>query len=96
MQERFLETPLKNVAAHIDVGYGFGLRKELRIKTWKKKVVRNFGRINEHFLGENGNRFSETPLKSRQKISEKICPPRSSGSASFALTIVWAPLLIFW
>src|SRR6218665_2141332 len=29
--ERFLETTLKNVAAHIDVGYGFGLRKKLRI-----------------------------------------------------------------
>ena len=134
----FRNDPKKNVAAHIDVGYGFGLRKKLRIKTWKrsmtkkkgrqkfwenkwtffgekcrkifrndpkkmlppilmwatdlgygkncvlkpgkgrdtkKKVVRNFGRIDEHFLGENAKRFSETPVKSRKNMSEKICSP---------------------
>jgi len=29
----------------------------------KKKVLRNFGRIDEHFWGKNGERFLETPLK---------------------------------
>src|SRR6218665_2339434 len=67
--ERFLETTLKNVAAHIDVGYGFGLRKKLRIKTWKrsmtkkKMVVRNFGRIDEHFLGKNGKKIFRNARK---------------------------------
>src|SRR6218665_2471422 len=104
MEKDFYKGPLKNVAADIDVGYGFGLRKKLRIKTWKrsmtkkKKVVRNFGRINEHFGGKNAKRFSETPLKSGKKISEKIWPPDSEvldppvirSIASLALTIVWA------
>ena len=110
MEKDFYKGPLKNVAADIDVGYGFGLRKKLRIKTWKRSMTKKKGRQKfwenkcEHFWGKNGKRFSETPLKSRQKISEKICPPDSEvldppvirSIASLALTIVWAPLLIFW
>src|SRR6218665_1679542 len=73
-------------------------------KKKKKKVVRNFGRIDEHFLGENAKRFSETPVKSGKKDfgknlspdSEVLDPPVIRSIASLALTIVWAPLLIFW
>ena len=54
------------------------------------------------FWGKMQKRFSETPLKSRQKILEKsppdsevLDPPVIRSIASLALTIVWAPLLIF-
>src|SRR6218665_669065 len=94
--ERFLEMPLKNFAAHIDVRYGFGVRKK------KKKVVRNFGRINEHFWGKMKKIFRNAPKKSSKNFgknlspdSEVLDPPVIRSIASLALTIVWAPYLFF-
>src|SRR6218665_4009568 len=83
---------------------GGPIRPWKRSMTKKKKVVRNFGRIDEHFWGENGKRFSETPVKSAKKNfgknlspdSEVLDPPVIRSIASLALTIVWVPLLIFW
>ena len=57
----------KNVAAHIDVGYGFGLRKKLRIKTWKRSMTKKkgrqkfFGRIDELFGGKMQKDFQKRP-----------------------------------
>src|SRR6218665_1546637 len=73
--------------------------KRSMTKKKKKKAAKNFGKKKKTFWGKNAKRFSETPVKSGKKISEKICPPTLTfwiRIASLALTIVWAPLLIFW
>src|SRR6218665_3533821 len=61
-------------------------------KRKKEKVVRNFGRIDELFLGKNPKRFSE---KICPPDSEVLDPPVIRSIASLALTIVWPPYLFF-
>ena len=57
-----------------------GLRKKLRIKTWKRLMTKKKGRqkfweIDSNFLGGNAETFSETPLKSRKKnFGENLSP----------------------